>query len=119
MYKIAQATVLTAFSTLLGFMPLAAHAQIGATQVVICSGKGVQGNFTFKLNGKAEALQPGKCGTFSGASTFLFYTEYGRNPRLILERQLSGGGRYQIELNNPPNTQPGRYEVVPVRFERT
>ncbi|MBL1178543.1 hypothetical protein [Pantanalinema sp. GBBB05] len=118
MRKLAQVTVLTAFSTLLGFIPLAAYAQ-SATQVVICSGQGVKGNFTFKLNGKAEALQPGKCGTFSGASTFLFYTEYGRNPRLILERQLRGGGRYQIELDNPPNTKPGRYEVVPVQFERT
>jgi hypothetical protein len=118
MHKITRATVLTAFSTLLGFMPLAAHAQT-TTQVVICSGKGVKGNFTFKLNNKLEGLNPGECGTFSGARSFVFYTEYNRNPRLILERQLNGGGRYQIEFDNPPNTQPGRYEVVPVQFERT
>lgn len=70
MPTIAQATLLTAFSTLLGLMPLAAPAQT-ATQVVICSGKGVKGNFTFKLNGKVEGLNPGKCGTFSGAAAFV------------------------------------------------
>ena len=113
MRKNIPVAVLAAFSTMLGFVPLAVNAQIAPNQVIICSGKGVQGRVTFKLNGKSEGLDLGKCRTFSGASTFLFYTEYGRNPRFIIERQLSGGGQYQLEYNNQ------RYEVVPVEFKRT
>jgi hypothetical protein len=104
--------VLTAFSTMLGFVPQAVNAQIGPNQVVICSGRGVQATFGFKLNGKGTSLKLRDCATFSGSSTFLLYTEYGRNPRYILERQLSGGSRYEIKLTG------GRYEVVPVSFIR-
>lgn len=113
MRNVTHAAVLTALSTLLGFVPLAVNAQIAPNQVVICSHTGVTGRITFKLNGKAEALTPSQCRTFSGASTFLFYTEYGRQPRYILERQLSGGGRYNVTLKS------GRLEVEPVRLERT
>ncbi|MFB2972821.1 hypothetical protein ACE1CD_28005 [Aerosakkonema sp. BLCC-F183] len=113
MRNVTNAAVLTAFSTVLGFVPLAVNAQIAPNQVVICSHTGVTSRITFRLNGNAEALNPSQCRTFSGASTFLFYTEYGRQPRYILERQLSGGGRYNVTLKS------GRLEVEPVRLERT
>ncbi|AFZ05094.1 hypothetical protein Osc7112_0489 [Oscillatoria nigro-viridis PCC 7112] len=113
MRNVISITVLTVFSTVLGFVPLAVNAQIAPNQVAICSGEGVQARFHFKLNGKGEALDLRECRTFSGASTFLLYTEYGRQPRYILERQLRGGGRYNITLKS------GRYEVEPVEMKRT
>lgn len=114
MRNVNKVAVLTALSTVLGFVPLAVNAQaIAPNQVVICTHTGVTERITFRLNGKLEALTPSECRTFSGASTFLFYTEYGRQPRYILERQLSGGGRYNVTRTS------GRYEVEPVRLERT
>jgi hypothetical protein len=95
MRKIAQATVLTAFSTLLGLIPLTASAQIAPNQVVICSSRAVKS--TFKLDGKVQALEANECGTYSGRSTYLFYTEYGRNPRYTLKRVLAGGERYDFQ----------------------
>ena len=95
MRKIAHATVLTAFSTLLGLIPLTTSAQIASSQVVICSS--LAGRSTFKLDGKVQALGAKKCGTYSGRSTYLFYTEYGRNPRYTLKRVLAGGERYDFQ----------------------
>ena len=113
MRNVTHAVVLTALNTLLGFVPLAVNAQIAPNQVVLCGGEGVKGRITFNLNGKGQALTGSECRTFSGASTFLLYTEYGRQPRYILERQLMGGGRYNITYKS------GRYEVEPVELRRT
>ncbi|MBE9107322.1 hypothetical protein IQ229_21040, partial [Nostoc cf. edaphicum LEGE 07299] len=67
---------LSALSTLLGFVPLAVNAQqIPTNSVVICSSIPGGGTASFKLNGKVQRLQSSKCSTYSGASTFLFYTE--------------------------------------------
>jgi hypothetical protein len=112
MRNVIHLTVLTVFSTVLGFVPLAVNAQIAPNQVIICGGEGVKGKITFNLNGKGQALTGSECRTFSGASTFLLYTEYGRQPRYILERQLRGGGRYNITYKS------GQYEVEPVKLER-
>jgi hypothetical protein len=114
MRNVIYLTVLTAFSTVLGFVPLSVNAQ-APNQVIICGGEGAigRGKITFNLNGKGQAITGNECRTFSGASTFLFYTEYGRQPRYILERQLKGGGRYNITYKS------GRYEVEPVELKRT
>ncbi|MEI6443371.1 MAG: hypothetical protein WCO29_09670, partial [Nostocales cyanobacterium ELA583] len=112
MRKIARAAVLTTFSTLLGFVPLAVNAQqIPTNSVIICSSIPGGGKASFKLNGKVQYLKSGDCGTYSGASIFLFYTEYGRNPRYVLQRQLAGGGQYDFQ-----KTKSGDLDVVPVKF---
>ena len=100
MRKIVHATVVTTFSMLLGLIPLTASAQIAPNQIVICSS--LSHRATFKLDGKEDALEPKQCNTYSGRSTYLFYTRYGYNPlnsemqyrRMVptsLERVLSGG----------------------------
>jgi hypothetical protein len=103
MRKIAHPTVLTALSTLLGLVPLTAFAQITPNQIIICSKLTEQSSF--KLNGKGEVLKPNQCRTFSGSTTFSFYTEYGdgTGARYSLRRELKSGDRYKFEqTSNPP-----------------
>jgi hypothetical protein len=96
MIKIVHATALiAAFGTLSGLLPLAASAQLSPSQIVICSS--LSSNATFKLDGKAEALEAKQCRTYSGLYKSVFYTEYGRNPRYVLKRVLSGGNRYDFQ----------------------
>ena len=109
MRKIAQATVLTAFSTLLGLIPLTASAQIAPDRIVICSS--LSRRATFKLDGKEEALEAKQCRTYSRRSTYLFYTYYLHNPlnggmqyrRMVptsLKRVLSGGEQYDFQTRS-------------------
>jgi hypothetical protein len=110
MRKIAHATFLTAFSTLLGLVPLTAFAQISPNQIIICNR--LNGQASFKVDGKGVALKPSECRNFSGSTTFRFYTEYGdgTGARYSLERRLQGGERYKLYLTQP---QPKRLGIAP------
>ncbi|MFZ4556385.1 MAG: hypothetical protein ACOYN8_08410 [Pseudanabaena sp.] len=109
MIKIIHATALIAFGTLSGLFPLAASAQLTANQIVICSS--LSSKATFKLDAKGEALDAGQCRTYSGRFTYRFYTEYGRNPRYVLDRVLSGGNQYDFQKK-----PSGALDVVKVQF---
>lgn len=111
MRNVAHTTVLTALSTLLGLIPLAASAQIAPNQTVICSS--LDSSATFKLDGKGEALEARQCRTYSGRSTYLFYTEYGRNPRYSLKRVLSGGEQYDFQKNQSGYLDVVKVEIIP------
>ena len=110
MRKIARAAVLTTFSTLLGFVPLAVNAQqVPINSIVICSSIPGGGKAYFRINGKVQSLKSRECGTYSGASTFLFYAGYGRNPMYVLERQLAGGREYDFQ-----KAASGHLDIVPI-----
>ena len=109
MRKIVHATVLTTFNMLLGLIPLTASAQIAPDRIVICSS--LSRRATFKLDGKEEALEAKQCRTYSGRSTYLFYTYYLHNPlnggmqyrRMVptsLKRVLSGGEQYDFQTRS-------------------
>ncbi|PSB21593.1 hypothetical protein C7B65_03140 [Phormidesmis priestleyi ULC007] len=111
MRKSAHVAVLTAFSTLLGLLPLTASAQVAPNQTVICSS--LAGRATFKLDGKVEALEAKQCRTYSGRSTYLFYTEYGRNPRYSLKRVLSGGEQYDFQKKPSGDLDVVLVKIIP------
>ena len=111
MCNIFHTTVLTASIALLGLIPLAASAQIAPNQTVICSS--LDSSATFKLDGKGEALEARQCRTYSGRSTYLFYTEYGRNPRYSLKRTLSGGEQYDFQKKPSGELDVVKVEIIP------
>ncbi|MFN4856267.1 MAG: hypothetical protein ACK5YH_11200 [Pseudanabaena sp.] len=111
MRKILQSIVLTVCSTLSSLFPLAASAQPTPSRMVICSS--LSSKATFNLDGKAEALDAKQCRTYSGRYTYLFYTEYGRNPRYSLERVLSGGKRYDFQKKPSGDLDVVEVKIIP------
>ena len=110
MIKIVHATALIAFSTLSGLFPLAASAQLTFNQIVICSS--LSSKATFKLDGKGEALDAGQCRTYSGRFNYRFYTEYGRNPKYVLDRGLTGGKQYDFQKKPSGDLDVVEVEII-------
>ena len=81
------------------------------TEVTICSS--LNSSATFQLDGKGEALEARQCRTYSGRSTYVFYTEYGRNPRYSLRRVLSGGGHYDFQKKPSGDLDVVKVEIIP------